>query len=92
MVILADEPTGNLDSEHGHRVMETLTELNREGTTIVMVTHSSRCAAHVHRVLTVADGRLCTGKDQARRSLVVDANESLRSGRDSETAQMSALR
>ena len=90
-VLLADEPTGNLDTRTTAAVMKLFEDLNSEGMTIVMVTHSSRCAAHVHRVLTVADGRLCTGKDLARQSLAVDANDSLCSGRDSERAQMSSV-
>jgi len=57
-VLLADEPTGNLDTRTTDAVMDLFTGLNAEGMTIVMVTHSPRCAAHVHRVLDVADGRL----------------------------------
>lgn len=57
-LILADEPTGNLDSKNGREVMELLTELNREGTTIVMVTHSQRDAAYTHRVINLFDGKV----------------------------------
>lgn len=57
-IILADEPTGNLDSENGREVMELLTELNREGTTIVMVTHSQHDAAYTHRVINLFDGKI----------------------------------
>jgi putative ABC transport system ATP-binding protein len=60
-VLLADEPTGNLDTRTTDAVMDLFTGLNAEGMTIVMVTHSPRCAAHVHRVLDVADGRLAKG-------------------------------
>lgn len=57
-LILADEPTGNLDSKHGEEVMELLTELNRQGTTIVMVTHSERDAAYAHRIVRLFDGHI----------------------------------
>lgn len=57
-VILADEPTGNLDSANGREVMELLTELNRQGTTIVMVTHSERDASYAHRRINLFDGRV----------------------------------
>ena len=57
-MILADEPTGNLDSKNGKEVMELLTELNREGTTIVMVTHSQRDASYTHRVINLFDGKV----------------------------------
>lgn len=57
-LILADEPTGNLDSKNGKEVMELLAELNDEGTTIVMVTHSLRDAAYAHRVVNMLDGFL----------------------------------
>ena len=55
-IILADEPTGNLDSKNGAEVMNLLTELNREGTTIVMVTHSRHDASFAHRTVHLFDG------------------------------------
>ncbi|MBP1617773.1 MAG: ATP-binding cassette domain [Bacteroidetes bacterium] len=57
-LILADEPTGNLDSKNGKDVMDLLTELNREGTTIVMVTHSQRDADFAHRTINLFDGQI----------------------------------
>ena len=57
-MILADEPTGNLDSKNGIEVMKLLTELNREGTTIVMVTHSDRDANMAHRIIHLFDGHI----------------------------------
>jgi putative ABC transport system ATP-binding protein len=57
-VILADEPTGNLDSTTTREIMGLLQRLNREGTTILMVTHSQDCAAYAERILQVSDGRL----------------------------------
>lgn len=57
-LILADEPTGNLDSKNGEEVMRLLTELNREGTTIVMVTHSQHDAAYTHRIINLFDGKI----------------------------------
>ena len=59
-LILADEPTGNLDSAHGTEVMDLLTELNKNGTTIVMVTHSTHDAGYAHRVIHLFDGRVVT--------------------------------
>ena len=59
-LILADEPTGNLDSKNGLEVMNLLTELNREGTTIVMVTHSMHDAGFAHRVINLFDGQIIT--------------------------------
>ncbi|MDR1172827.1 MAG: ABC transporter ATP-binding protein [Bacteroidales bacterium] len=56
-LILADEPTGNLDSRNGQEVMELLTELNEAGTTIVMVTHSEHDARHAHRIVRMLDGK-----------------------------------
>lgn len=57
-LILADEPTGNLDSEHGEEVMKILTDLNDEGTTIVMVTHSHEDAAVGKRIVRMLDGKI----------------------------------
>ncbi|MBQ8008751.1 MAG: ABC transporter ATP-binding protein [Bacteroidaceae bacterium] len=57
-IILADEPTGNLDSKNGMEVMQLLTELNKEGTTIVMVTHSQRDAGFAGRVINLFDGQV----------------------------------
>ena len=57
-LILADEPTGNLDSRNGAEVMTLLTELNREGTTIVMVTHSQHDAGYANRVINLFDGKV----------------------------------
>ena len=57
-LILADEPTGNLDSKNGREVMELLRELNAEGTTIVMVTHSQRDAAQAGRTINLFDGQI----------------------------------
>jgi putative ABC transport system ATP-binding protein len=59
-LILADEPTGNLDSKHGLEVMNLLTELNREGTTIIMVTHNERDASFAHRIVNLFDGHIIT--------------------------------
>ena len=57
-LILADEPTGNLDSEHGEEEMKILTTLNQEGTTIVMVTHSAEDAAVGNRIIRMLDGKV----------------------------------
>ncbi len=57
-LILADEPTGNLDSKNGKEVMDLLSELNKEGTTIIMVTHSQHDSSYAHRVLNMFDGEL----------------------------------
>ena len=57
-LILADEPTGNLDSQNGIEVMELLRELNHSGTTILMVTHSERDASYAKRVINLFDGKI----------------------------------
>lgn len=57
-LILADEPTGNLDSKNGTEVMNLLTELHREGTTIIMVTHSEHDAAFAGRIVKLFDGKI----------------------------------
>ena len=59
-LILADEPTGNLDSNNGNEVMQLLTELNEQGTTIVMVTHSEHDARYSHRIIRMLDGQTVT--------------------------------
>jgi putative ABC transport system ATP-binding protein len=61
-LILADEPTGNLDSKNGMEVMNLLTELNRDGTTIIMVTHSDRDANYAHRIINLFDGKIVAEK------------------------------
>ncbi len=61
-LILADEPTGNLDSKNGIEVINLLTELNKEGTTIIMVTHSDRDASYAHRIVNLFDGQVVTEK------------------------------
>ena len=56
-LILADEPTGNLDSSNGNEVMQMLTDLNEQGTTVVMVTHSEHDARYSHRIVRMLDGQ-----------------------------------
>lgn len=82
-VLLADEPTGNLDKKNTQEIMEFLGRLNRDGMTIVMVTHSQECAHHARRILQISDGYLMTDnlvphgviemkKEKRKRSPVVD--------------------
>jgi putative ABC transport system ATP-binding protein len=59
-LILADEPTGNLDSQNGEQVMQLLEQLNADGTTIVMVTHSLSHAERAHRIVNLFDGQIIT--------------------------------
>jgi putative ABC transport system ATP-binding protein len=59
-LILADEPTGNLDSANGEEVMRLLSELNDNGTTVIMVTHSPHDANYAHRVINLFDGKVVT--------------------------------
>ena len=59
-LILADEPTGNLDSSNGNEVMQMLTDLNETGTTIIMVTHSEHDARYSHRIIRMLDGQTVT--------------------------------
>ncbi|MGI9568549.1 MAG: ABC transporter ATP-binding protein, partial [Desulfobulbia bacterium] len=61
-LILADEPTGNLDSSHGNEVMEMLCELNDQGTTIIMVTHSANDASYSKRIINLLDGQIVSEK------------------------------
>ncbi|MFD2247099.1 ABC transporter ATP-binding protein [Pontibacter ruber] len=66
-LILADEPTGNLDSVHGREVMALLSELNEQGTTVVMVTHSPSDAEYAHRIVNLFDGQIVTESINARK-------------------------
>lgn len=70
-LILADEPTGNLDSKNGLEVMNLLTEMNRTGTTIVMVTHSKYNAAYAHRIINLFDGQIITEEMKKQMSEVL---------------------
>ena len=63
-LILADEPTGNLDSEHGNEVMKMLLQLNKEGTSILMVTHSTENAAFSNKVIQLHDGKIVPGESR----------------------------
>jgi putative ABC transport system ATP-binding protein len=69
-LILADEPTGNLDSKNGIEVMNLLTDLNKAGTTIVMVTHSMRDAGYAHRVINLFDGQIITESSQVAEAVL----------------------
>ena len=62
-IILADEPTGNLDSKNGLEVMEMLSQLNAEGTTIIMVTHSQHDATYANRIINLYDGQIIDNMD-----------------------------
>lgn len=68
-LILADEPTGNLNSQQGEEIMEMLTKLNQEGTTIIQVTHSEKNAAYGDRIIHLLDGRIM--KKKSAKSTVV---------------------
>jgi len=57
-ILLADEPTGNLDSRNSNEVMQLLQQLNADGATVIMVTHSAACAGYAHRRIEVRDGRV----------------------------------
>jgi ABC-type lipoprotein export system ATPase subunit len=71
-VLLADEPTGNLDSENAEDVLELLGRLHRRGATIVMVTHSDEVAEHASRIVKLADGRV-VADERLREPLAVGA-------------------
>ncbi len=76
-LLLADEPTGNLDSRTGRHVMELLEGLSRDGVTVVMVTHSSECARYAHRILHMCDGLIAREEQvQPRLDLLAHARNS----------------
>ncbi|MGB8891067.1 MAG: lipoprotein-releasing system ATP-binding protein LolD, partial [Methanoregula sp.] len=57
-ILLCDEPTGNLDSKTGASIMELLTELNRKGSTVIVVTHDPLVAEYTNRIIRIVDGRI----------------------------------
>jgi putative ABC transport system ATP-binding protein len=65
-IILADEPTGNLDSKTGEEIMALFDELHRQGNTIILVTHEEDIAAHAHRVIRLLDGKIATDEKTPR--------------------------
>jgi putative ABC transport system ATP-binding protein len=67
-VVLADEPTGNLDSKMGADIMRLITELNRSGTTVLMITHDASCAAYAARQIVFRDGRIQGASKTAKRT------------------------
>ena len=75
-ILLADEPTGNLDTRNSREIMHLLKRLNGEGMTVIMVTHSQECAEHADRLLQISDGKLVKDNhiDQPRTPLAVLAN------------------
>ncbi len=76
-LILADEPTGNLDSANGREVMDLLSQLNQEGTTIVMVTHSSSDAESANRIIQMFDGHLVSENHKKKVTIVKQNSEVL---------------
>jgi putative ABC transport system ATP-binding protein len=65
-ILLADEPTGNLDSRTSKDVMALLEELNKQGMTVIMVTHSAECATHGRRLIRVSDGLIVEDRSTAK--------------------------
>lgn len=70
ILVLADEPTGNLDSKTGDEIMEILCELHAQGGTIIMVTHEDEVAAHAQKVLTMRDGHVLSIRDRSGKDLL----------------------
>lgn len=71
-IILADEPTGNLDSRASHIIMEELSDLHKRGNTIIMVTHNPRLTTYASRVITMSDGRIDTDTTKRPRAKKTD--------------------
>ncbi len=78
-LILADEPTGNLDSVHGDEVMTILRQLNKEGSTIVMVTHSEHDASFASRIIRMLDGKVLPDAAAAAAAAAATGGERARS-------------
>jgi putative ABC transport system ATP-binding protein len=70
VMILADEPTGNLDSASTHEIMKLLIELNNQGRTVVLITHEDEVASYAKRVVTLRDGKITRDAAPERRTLV----------------------
>ena len=85
-ILLADEPTGNLDSKNGEAVMRLLAELHAEGATICMVTHDPRFAAHAERQIHLFDGKI--GAEGELQSLLAEADSEYRTGRTGSGASL----
>lgn len=77
LLLLADEPTGALDSETSREVMELLLELHRQGMTVVIVTHDPKVASYAERVIVVADGRISRDARRQSEPVIVDTNFAL---------------
>ncbi|MBX7050553.1 MAG: ABC transporter ATP-binding protein [Flavobacteriales bacterium] len=71
LIILADEPTGNLDSVNGNEVMTLLTALNNSGTTVIMVTHSAHDAQYAHRIIRLLDGQILSQHNNISQTILV---------------------
>src|SRR6202007_1039824 len=78
LILLADEPTGNLESTNGEAVMELLRELHRGGATICMVTHDPRYAQHADRIVHLFDGLIVEEETGANRRQIEEAKQELR--------------
>lgn len=76
-IILADEPTGNLDSQSSHIIMEELSDLHKRGNTIIMVTHNPRLTTYASRVITMIDGKIDTDTAAPHRKSDLDAKKPL---------------
>jgi putative ABC transport system ATP-binding protein len=72
-LLLADEPTGNLDTRSSQEIMEILEELNREGITVILVTHEADIAAYASREIVIKDGQILSDRMTKGRSQVVEA-------------------
>src|ERR1043166_8925206 len=73
-IVLADEPTGNLDSRTGEEIMALFANLHREGNTIILVTHENDIAQHAHRVIFIRDGKIASDEAVKKSASVKDAN------------------